>query len=201
MTQQQLLLLLQPAIKGTELYDRINYIKSKITETRSKEESKVKNIMLLFTPEKTLLDLYQGGYSGTCFGDYPYDMMRKEVFVVKIFVDDEIKGAVLSIVRRIKGKDSIIIIGFDVSEGFVSDLSIDKKHEFIDDVMERVKDFCDKNDLGLYITTDAGGISNRAGFPDYLTDKYFGEETVKIEPETEFHPSYHYVVRSAVNVE
>jgi len=87
-----------------------------------------------------------------------------------------------------------------LGEGFVSDLSTDKKHEFIDDVMERVKDFCDKNDLGLYITTDAGGISNRAGFPDYLTDKYFGEEMVKVEPETEFHPYYHYVVSSAVNV-
>jgi len=63
-----------------------------------------------------------------------------------------------------------------------------------------VKYFCDKNDLGLYITTDAGGISNRAGFPDSLTDKYFGEEKIKIEPETTFHPNYNYVVEDAVNV-
>ncbi|MCD6549337.1 hypothetical protein J7K41_01340, partial [Candidatus Micrarchaeota archaeon] len=102
--------------------------------------------------------------------------------------------------RKIKGKDSIIIIGFDVSEGFVSNLSTDKKHEFIDEVMERIKDFCKKNDLGLYITTDAGGISNRAGFSDYLRDKYFGDEKIKVKPKTTFHPDYHYVVRSAVNV-
>ena len=191
---------LEPAMSKSKLLEQMNYLKKQIKETKEKREAVSRDVVLFFTPKKTLLDVFQGVYSGTCFGDYPYDMIRKEVFVIKIFIDNEIKGAVLSIVRNIKGKDSLIIIGFDPSESFTSGLSTEKKHEFIDEVMKRIKDFAEKNDLSLYISDKAGGISNRKGFSEYLHANYFGKEEINVEPPTQFHPTFKYKVRTAVNL-
>ncbi|MCK4319266.1 hypothetical protein KAW38_01705 [Candidatus Micrarchaeota archaeon] len=62
-----------------------------------------------------------------------------------------------------------------------------------------IKDFSEKNRLGLYITREAGGISNRAGFGEYLEKEYFGTKEVSFKSST-FHPSNNYKVENAVEV-
>ena len=190
--------IIEPKVKSSRIYNLIKSTRKLMSEYEGETKSSEKNITLLFSPEKTLLDVFQGVYSGTCFGDYPYDNIRKELFPIKIFVNGKIKGAVLTIYRKIKGKDAIVIIGFDTSESFVSGLSVDKQREFVDVVMRKVKEFCDKNNFELYITDQAGGISNRSGFANRLRN-YFSNEWVDIK-ETTFHPSYNYRVRRATKV-
>ncbi len=178
-------------VKASGAYTKVKEIRSAISEIKTKQESVTSNIEITFSDKRDLLDVFSGKFSGTCFGDHPEDMVRRELFLEKVFKDGEFVGGITNIVRRIEGKKTLVIIGIDVSESLADALSQKKKQELIDLLIARQKDFCAKNDLGIAITSRLGGISNRAGFSRYIKRKYISWKTYKIDkiniqPEQEY---------------
>jgi len=177
-------------LKGSDQWSVVKDIKInliKINEAKIKAESKIE----LVFKEKNVLNLLQGKYSGTCFGDYPYDMARKETFVVNILNDKDLAGSVLFAIQN----NNLIMIGFDPSEALVSGLDEAKSHEFVDKVMESVDTFASRNNFKLLITDQAGGLSNR-GLGNYIISKYADKKIVPVDKMV-FQPDFKYAVTSA----
>ncbi|MFA5146512.1 MAG: FHA domain-containing protein [Candidatus Omnitrophota bacterium] len=162
-----------------------------------------KKIELVFRA-KNLLTLYQGAYSGTCFGDRPYDIARPDLFVVTILSNGELAGSVLF---NIQG-NKLIMLGFDPSEALMCGLDDTKRNELVDHIMAEIFSFTKarivdqdgkitaENDYELLITTEAGGLSNRDKVQDYIISEYVTGGKVRVDRRT-YHPLYQYSVTSA----
>ncbi|MFC1704729.1 GNAT family N-acetyltransferase, partial [Nanoarchaeota archaeon] len=178
-------------VKGSQQWKVITQLKEKISDQVDQTKKATKEIEVVFA-KKNLLDLYQGLFSGTCFGDYPYDMAREDVLVAKILNDGELAGSVLF---QLQG-NKLVMIGFDPSLSLIGSLDTAKEHELIDNIMRQVYDFANENGFQLSITPKAGGLSNRDGFQAYILGKFATTQEVKLEPRT-YQPEYQYVVSSA----
>ena len=124
---------LYPKVRSSNEWAVFKDIKTNIKQFSEKQTASESTIELVFK-QKNLLDLFQGKFSGTCFGDHPYDMARKEVFVVKILEDGDLAGSVLFAIQG----NNLVMLGFDPSESLVSSIDPAKKHEFVDSVMEKI---------------------------------------------------------------
>ncbi|MBW3014636.1 GNAT family N-acetyltransferase, partial [Candidatus Woesearchaeota archaeon] len=182
---------LVPRIRDLELWNLIVRVKDEKKEKEEEGTRATKKIDLVFK-KKNLLDLWQGKFSGTCFGDYPYDMVRDDIIVAKIISNGDLKGSLLFTIQG----DNLIMIGFDPSESLVGSISEAKDKEFIRDIMEKVYEFAIENNLQLLITSQAGGLSNRFGYQQEIFRKYTGDTEVPVEHDT-YHPVYHYRIRTA----
>ncbi len=173
-------------IKASDTYQKIVETRKAVSEIETKSKGITSNLEITFSEHRELLDAFSGVFSGTCFGDYPYDMLRKELFMEKVFKDGRFVGGLTNIIREVEGKKTLVIVGVDVSEAFVSGLSLSKKQELIDLMIDRQKEFCVKNNLNIAISP-MGGISNRDGFVKYVTEKYISNKKhnikkIKIQP-------------------
>ena len=184
-------------VEKSDAYKTIKKIKAVLKEAKEKGAATEKEFILIFD-KKTLVHLGLGESAGTCFGDNISILLSKDVFTVPIMEKNKAAGNILFLNREIKGKKSLVMIGFDPAESIVAGLLENKKAELIDKFMEKTIDYCKKNNLKLYASTEAGGLSNRTGFEKYIMGKYFkGGKKVEIKPIT-LHPIYKYKVKTAV---
>lgn len=193
------------SVKKSDKWQLITRLKQAKIENKNLQNKVSKNIEVVFA-QKNILDLFQGRFSGTCFGDCPYDMARPQILVAKILDDKKLAGGILFYVLDNK----LIMIGFDPSEALVGSLSSEKKNELIDYLMKSVHGFAKENNFELYITNEAGGLSNRAGFEEYIINNYRTTASEQVKDKTgrkvklQFHPNYEYEVRNinpALNLE
>ncbi|MBT6337439.1 GNAT family N-acetyltransferase, partial [Candidatus Woesearchaeota archaeon] len=183
--------LLMGIISKTDQWKIIVRIKSNLKEIIDKRVSAQKKVELIFK-EKNILDLYQGKFCGTCFGNYPYDMARDNVFFVKLLVDGHHKGGILFTIQD----NRLIMIGLDPSQSLVSSISKEKLKELIDRMMDKIYEFAHENGYELLITTQAGGLSNRNSIESYIMANYVLSSKVAIQPET-YQPEYEYTIKTA----
>ncbi|MBN2453282.1 MAG: HEAT repeat domain-containing protein, partial [Candidatus Omnitrophica bacterium] len=179
-------------VKGSGEWKVLTQLKDEVKRKADEKSKLTKKIEIVFRG-KNLLALYQGRYSGTCFGDYPYDMARKDLFIANILSDRELTGSLLF---NIQG-NKLILLGFDPSESLTGALDTAKTKELIDRIFREIYIFAERNGLELLITTQAGGLSNRTGFQKYILSAYATSRKVSLEPR-EYQPSYNYNVTSAV---
>jgi len=175
-------------IKSSDQWSVIKDLKKNMLTISEKEIKSTSKIEIVFK-KKSVIDLGYGGFSGTCFE--PVDVLGEKVMVTKILENGELAGSVLFAIQ----KDKLIMLGFDPSESLVASLDPAKKNEFIDNVMDRIYNFADKNNFKLMITTQAGGLSNR-GFQDYIMKKYATSNKINVDPMT-YQPDYKYKVTYA----
>jgi hypothetical protein len=153
---------------------------------------------LVLAPSSSILDAFQGRISGTCFGNFPSDMVRPNIVNMWIRMDGDIAGALLFT----KQGDKLILIGFDTSADVPALLNTPEKiHEFVDQIMLRAYAISQSNGWELRITPQAGGISNTSDYAKYLEFSYMNRlRGEAIEKET-YQPQYHYTIKTAYPVQ
>ncbi|MBW3014691.1 GNAT family N-acetyltransferase [Candidatus Woesearchaeota archaeon] len=172
--------------RDTNLWKLIMEVKN---EFKSSEQVKTTKTIELVFKKKNLLDLWQGKFSGTCFGDYPYDMAVEDILVVKIIADGELRGSLLFY----KQDNMLILIGFDPSQSLVATLDRGQRSNLMHEIMTKVYDFVEENNFDFLISTQAGGLSNRGMFEEMILYHYATKDAVKVNPRT-FQPQYQYTV-------
>jgi hypothetical protein len=183
---------LQKTLEATDGLKLIKQVNAQSIETIQQQDKNTKMISLVFTP-RTLLDLWQGVVSGTCFADHPAHLSKRgNIVPVKMVKDGEVFGNALFLIQP--GK--LILIGFDPSVSFTSVVASEKMHEFIDRCMEVFVQIADANKLEFMIATsvEVGGLSNRGGVEEYITQvmKLDQSTEISIIPEERLHPDHGY---------
>ncbi|MBU2544239.1 hypothetical protein KJ618_02105, partial [Patescibacteria group bacterium] len=186
----------QKTLESTDIWKQIKQANAKQYEADQTKQKYTKTISLVFS-ERTLLDVWQGLISGTCFGNYPYHLSKRENIVpVKMVKDGEVFGNALFLIQP--GK--MILIGFDPSKSFADVVSSDKMNVFFDRSMEAFAQIADANgwELMIGVSSEIGGYSNHTQVGTYIETRYLkGASQVPIIPEEILQPQYKYEPKNA----
>jgi len=187
-------------LEATNLWKTIVQI-NKSTLEQTQAVSKYTKEISLVLADRTLLDVWQGVISGTCFGNYPAHLsQRKNIVPVKMVKDGEVFGNALFIIQE----NRFILIGFDPSESFTSGINNETLQNFVDKSMSGLAQIAKENnwELMIGVPDEVGGLSNRRGIQNIILNNYFGGSTeVAIQKEEKLQPAYGYVPENAYKLD
>jgi hypothetical protein len=191
----------QKTLENTDLWKTIKQINSETFLADQSAQKYTKDISLVLS-DRTLLDVWQGVNAGTCLGDCPAFLAKRDNIVpVKMVKDGEVFGNALFIIQPNK----FILAGFDPSESFASAVTSEKMNEFIDESMKAFLQMADKNswEFMIGIPNEVGGLSNRGDdIGKYIAENYTKNATVvSIQPEGKLQPVYGYEPKNAYQID
>jgi len=169
---------LAPRIRDSEAFKAITSVGVSIREGSGTLEKNMREMRLMFSPHYRMADAFFGRHAGECLGANV--LARKDIVNATLFQNGYQAGGVLLLQRSIYGSKSLIVIGVDPSVSVTSGISGEKANEICHWMLSEVQAYAQENGYNLYITRQAGGITNR----NLKFEKYFGLKKIPLVPPT-----------------
>ncbi len=184
--------LMEFLMSKSNIFTRTNEILGKLEQIEKTINANNSEISLVWG-KKRLPHLTLGKIGGTCFGDHLTILLPKYIAPASIIVNNSVIGNVLF--YKPEESNTLVMIGFDPSIELISKLSIAKQEEFVNNMMNLIKSYAKRNKYELYVSADAGGLTNREELLPYLEEHYDKTKNIEITPIT-IHPDQEYKIKS-----